>query len=116
MCQVWVILKIRVLDVQRSEQSEQNQQPAADKDSQIPRSKQRQGAEDESTDGWMCLVLSVASKFKSLSACLQQSGGTQMSCAGNVWTRCKTKDCAAHALKEDVFCLDHPSRSLCTLW
>lgn len=47
---------------------------------------------------------SAASQLKSSSGCLRQSGGTQMACAGNVWTTCKTK---GRVLGEDVFCLDH---------
>lgn len=53
----------------------------------------------------MGLVLSIVSELKSSSACLQWSGGTQMSCAENVWTGCKTKGCAAHALSKDAFVL-----------
>lgn len=51
------------------------------------------------TDG--CLAPSAVSELKSSSACLQQSGRAQMGCAANVWTACKTKGCAEHALSED---------------
>lgn len=51
------------------------------------------------TDG--CLAPSAVSELKSSSACLQQSGRAQMGCAANVWTGCKTKGCAEHALSED---------------
>lgn len=61
--------------------------------------------DDEWMDGWMDLVLSAVSEPKSCSACLQQSDGTQMGCAGNVWTACKTKGRAAHAPTKDVFSL-----------
>lgn len=57
----------------------------------IPRSKQQQCGDDEWTDGRM-------DESGPEPPCLQQSGGTQMSCLGNVWTTCKTKGCAGHAV------------------
>lgn len=70
--------------------------PGCLKDLNVPRSKQQQW---RWTDG--CLAPSAVSKLKWWSACLQQDGAAHTGCVENVWTVCKTKACAEHALTEE---------------
>lgn len=51
------------------------------------------------TDG--CLAPSAVSKLKWWSGCLQRDGAAHTGCVENVWTVCKTKACAEHALTEE---------------
>lgn len=61
-------------------------------------------------NGWKdgCRGLSAVSQPKSSFVCLQQSSGSQMGCAGNVWTGFKTKGCEEHALSNDPPLAEQP--------
>lgn len=64
----------------------------------IPRSKQQRRGDDKWMDGWMGLVPSAASQLKSPAACLQQSGGTRMGCAGKCLDNVLKQRAAQHTL------------------